>query len=158
MAQPLRPDISSRKSQAADRRPGLCPGLRGTVRSGARLARQHPAIRTHRARPAFAQAARWILRSLFERAEIEEGALDGCADVLAYAADPVEFFFLQIQGSGRLRLDNGEVMRIGYAGQNGRGIYRDWRSNARARIAWRWSWAISRVHAGHHGLYSREPA
>lgn len=57
----------------------------------------------------------------FERAEIEEGALDGRADVLAYAADPVEFFFLQIQGSGRLRLDNGEVMRIGYAGQNGRG-------------------------------------
>ena len=57
----------------------------------------------------------------FERSEIEEGALEGRAPVLAYAADPVEFFFLQIQGSGRLRLDNGEVMRIGYAGQNGRG-------------------------------------
>jgi len=33
--------------------------------------------------------------------------------------DPVEFFFLQVQGSGRLRLPDGEIMRIGYAGQNG---------------------------------------
>ncbi|MEL7189796.1 MAG: murein transglycosylase A [Pseudomonadota bacterium] len=57
----------------------------------------------------------------FERAEIEEGALEGRAAVLAYAADPVEFFFLQIQGSGRIRTDSGEVIRIGYAGQNGRG-------------------------------------
>ncbi|MEL7198280.1 MAG: murein transglycosylase A [Pseudomonadota bacterium] len=57
----------------------------------------------------------------FERAEIEEGALEGRAPVLAYAADSVEFFFLQIQGSGRIRTENGEIIRIGYAGQNGRG-------------------------------------
>lgn len=57
----------------------------------------------------------------FERAEIEEGALEGRAEVLAWAADPVEFFFLQIQGSGRIRSETGEVIRIGYAGQNGRG-------------------------------------
>ena len=57
----------------------------------------------------------------FERAEIEDGALEGRAPVLAYAADPVEFFFLQIQGSGRIRTETGEVIRIGYAGQNGRG-------------------------------------
>jgi membrane-bound lytic murein transglycosylase A len=55
-----------------------------------------------------------------ERAEIEAGALDGKAPVIAWAADPVEFFFLQIQGSGRLRTPDGEVIRIGYAGQNGR--------------------------------------
>ncbi len=57
----------------------------------------------------------------FERAEIERGVLDGRAPVIAYAADPVEFFFLQIQGSGRIRTDTGEIIRIGYAGQNGRG-------------------------------------
>ena len=57
----------------------------------------------------------------YERAEIEEGALEGRAPVIAWAADPVEFFFLQIQGSGRLRSPEGEVIRIGYAGQNGRG-------------------------------------
>ena len=44
----------------------------------------------------------------------------GKAQVIAWAADPVEFFFLQIQGSGRLRTPEGEVIRIGYAGQNGR--------------------------------------
>lgn len=57
----------------------------------------------------------------YERAEIEDGALEGRVPVIAYAADPVEFFFLQIQGSGRLRTPEGEIIRIGYAGQNGRG-------------------------------------
>lgn len=56
----------------------------------------------------------------YERKEIEEGALDGRVPVIAWIADPVEFFFLQIQGSGRLRTPEGEVIRIGYAGQNGR--------------------------------------
>ncbi len=55
----------------------------------------------------------------YTRAEIEDGALDGRAPVIGYASDPVEFFFLQIQGSGRLRTSTGEVIRIGYAGQNG---------------------------------------
>ncbi|WP_108788829.1 MltA domain-containing protein [Erythrobacter sp. Alg231-14] len=56
-----------------------------------------------------------------DRAAIEAGALDGRVPVIAWAADPVEFFFLQIQGSGRLITPEGEVIRIGYAGQNGRG-------------------------------------
>lgn len=57
----------------------------------------------------------------FDRTAIEEGALAERAPVIAWAADPVEIFFLQVQGSGRLRLPDGGVMRIGYAGQNGRG-------------------------------------
>ena len=56
----------------------------------------------------------------FERAAIEEGALAGRGLEIAWVADPIEFFFLQIQGSGRLRLPDGDVMRIGYAAQNGR--------------------------------------
>jgi membrane-bound lytic murein transglycosylase A len=55
-----------------------------------------------------------------ERAEIEQGVLAGRGLEIAWAADPVDLFFLQIQGSGRLRLPDGGVMRIGYAGQNGR--------------------------------------
>jgi membrane-bound lytic murein transglycosylase A len=55
-----------------------------------------------------------------ERSEIEEGALAGLGLELAWVADPVDIFFLQIQGSGRIRMDDGSVMRIGYAGQNGR--------------------------------------
>jgi membrane-bound lytic murein transglycosylase A len=56
----------------------------------------------------------------WERSEIEDGALAGRGLELAWAADAIDLFFLQIQGSGRLRLPDGGVMRIGYAGQNGR--------------------------------------
>ncbi len=54
------------------------------------------------------------------RAEIEDGALRGRGLEIAFAKDPVELFFLEIQGSGRIRMPDGSVMRIGYAGQNGR--------------------------------------
>ncbi len=56
----------------------------------------------------------------YERSEIEAGALAGRGLEIAWAADAIDFFFLQIQGSGRLLLPDGGVMRIGYAGQNGR--------------------------------------
>ena len=55
-----------------------------------------------------------------DRTAIEKGALAGRGLEIAWAADPVELFFLQIQGSGRLRQPDGSVMRIGYASQNGR--------------------------------------
>ena len=54
-----------------------------------------------------------------DRAAIEGGSLAGRAPVIAWAADAAEFFFLQVQGSGRLRLPDGGVMRIGYASVNG---------------------------------------
>ncbi|MEY4270702.1 MAG: hypothetical protein RLZZ58_1918 [Pseudomonadota bacterium] len=56
----------------------------------------------------------------FDRTGIEQGALAGRGLEIAWVADPVEFFFLQVQGSGRLRLPDGSVMRIGYDSQNGR--------------------------------------
>lgn len=55
-----------------------------------------------------------------DRTAIEQGVLAGRGLEIAWAADPVELFFLQIQGSGRLRQPDGSVMRIGYASQNGR--------------------------------------
>ena len=55
-----------------------------------------------------------------DRAAIDNGALAGRGLEIAYALDPIEFFFLQIQGSGRLKLPDGGVMRIGYESQNGR--------------------------------------
>jgi len=53
------------------------------------------------------------------RGDIDEGlpALD--SKVLVYVGDPVEAFFLEIQGSGRIKLADGSVMRVGYADQNG---------------------------------------
>ena len=57
----------------------------------------------------------------FDRAAIDGGALAGKGLEIAWAADPVELFFLQVQGSGRLKAPDGSVLRIGYAGQNGLG-------------------------------------
>jgi len=55
----------------------------------------------------------------WSRADIDAGRapLDGKA--LVYVADPVEAFFLQIQGSGRVEQADGSVIRVGYADQNG---------------------------------------
>lgn len=53
-----------------------------------------------------------------DRAEIDRKGLAN-ADVLLWADDPVDAFFLEIQGSGRVRLHDGRIVRIGYANQNG---------------------------------------
>ena len=60
------------------------------------------------------------LKPYATRAEIEAGALDGMAPVLLWVDDPIEAFFLQIQGSGRVVLGDDAVVRVGYAGWNGR--------------------------------------
>jgi len=57
----------------------------------------------------------------YERKEIEIGGmLEGKAPVLAWVRDPVDLFFLQIQGSGKILLDNGETINIHYHASNGR--------------------------------------
>lgn len=55
----------------------------------------------------------------YTRAEIEAGALAGRGLELLYLDDPVELFFMQIQGSGRVRLTDGTWVRLGYAAKNG---------------------------------------
>ncbi len=55
----------------------------------------------------------------FSRAEINAGALKGRELEIMWVADPVEAFFLHIQGSGRVRFADGSYVRIGYAGRNG---------------------------------------
>lgn len=56
-----------------------------------------------------------------DRATIEGGILRGRGLEIAWLEDPVEAYFLQIQGSGRIRLPDGKVIRVGYAGRNGHG-------------------------------------
>jgi membrane-bound lytic murein transglycosylase A len=57
----------------------------------------------------------WLSR----RDILESGVMDGRGLAIAYVDDPVELFFLQIQGSGRIRLPNGKSVRVGYRGSNG---------------------------------------
>jgi membrane-bound lytic murein transglycosylase A len=64
----------------------------------------------------------------FGRAEIDAGALEGRGLELVWVDDAIDTFFLQIQGSGQVELDDGARIRVGYDGQNGhqyRAIGRD---------------------------------
>jgi membrane-bound lytic murein transglycosylase A len=54
------------------------------------------------------------------RAEIDAGRLAGRGLELAWARDPVDVFFMEVQGSGTLRFPDGRERRVGYAGANGR--------------------------------------
>jgi membrane-bound lytic murein transglycosylase A len=54
-----------------------------------------------------------------ERAAIEAGALAGDARPLVWLRDPVEVFIIQVQGSARVRLPDGRMLRLTYAGRNG---------------------------------------
>jgi len=55
----------------------------------------------------------------YTRAEIWAGALDGRGLELLYLDDAIELFYMQVQGSGLVRLDDGSTLRLTYAGKNG---------------------------------------
>lgn len=59
------------------------------------------------------------LRPYDDRTAIERGALKGKNLELLWVDDAVDAFFLHIQGSGRVVMDDGSVIRVGYAGKNG---------------------------------------
>jgi membrane-bound lytic murein transglycosylase A len=59
------------------------------------------------------------LKPYESRAEIDRGALKGKGLELLWVDDPIDAFFLDIQGSGRVRLEDGSTVQVGYAGQNG---------------------------------------
>jgi len=55
----------------------------------------------------------------YDRAQIEDGKAVLRGKELVWVDDAIELFFLQIQGSGRVQLDDGSTLRVGYADQNG---------------------------------------
>jgi membrane-bound lytic murein transglycosylase A len=55
----------------------------------------------------------------YDRAQIEQGSAALSGREIAWVDDAIELFFLQVQGSGRIALDSGETLRVGYADQNG---------------------------------------
>jgi len=54
-----------------------------------------------------------------DRGAIMDGALDGQGLELVWLADPVDAFYIHVQGSARIRLADGGSMRVGYAGKTG---------------------------------------
>jgi len=87
--------------------PELTGSLTQTSRFRYPLYRKPPEIR---------KGVPWLTRRQIE----ETSALRNRGLELAWVDDPVEVFFLQIQGSGRVRLPNGRALRVGYGGSNGR--------------------------------------
>ncbi len=61
------------------------------------------------------------LTPYFDRSEIEKGALDKAqVPSVVWVDDPIDAFFLHIQGSGLVMLEDGSELQVGYAAQNGR--------------------------------------
>jgi len=86
------------------------PELKGSLRPDSRF--RYP---IYRQPPEAREATLWL-----SRREIETGeALRDRGLEIAWVDDPVELFFLQIQGSGRIQLTNGTTIRVGYGGSNG---------------------------------------
>src|SRR5476649_586067 len=58
--------------------------------------------------------------SQYDRVEIEKGALAGKNLEICWVKNPVDAFFAQIQGSTRIKLDDGELLRLNYIASNGK--------------------------------------
>jgi membrane-bound lytic murein transglycosylase A len=58
--------------------------------------------------------------SQYDRVDIEKGALAGKGLEICWVKSPVDAFFAQIQGSTRVKLDNGELLRLNYIASNGK--------------------------------------
>ena len=63
------------------------------------------------------------LVSYYDRAAIDDGALAGRNLEICWLKDPIDAFFAQIQGSVRVRLDDGKLMRLNYDAANGHPYY-----------------------------------
>jgi membrane-bound lytic murein transglycosylase A len=61
--------------------------------------------------------------SFYDRAAIEDGMLKGRKLELVWLKDPIDSFFIHIQGSARIRLPDGKLMRVNYDSQNGHPYY-----------------------------------
>jgi membrane-bound lytic murein transglycosylase A len=59
------------------------------------------------------------LAPYYDRADIEDGVLDGQHLEICWLRDPVDLLFIQIQGSARVRLEDGTMLRINYDAHNG---------------------------------------
>ena len=85
------------------------PELSGSRRPSARF--RYPLYKY----PPEASAKPWLTR----REILTSDVMRNRGLEIAWVDDPVELFFLQIQGSGRIRLNEGGVLRVGYGGANG---------------------------------------
>lgn len=109
-----------------DGNPGLFTGYYEPELSGSRTRSATHRWPIYRTPPELRPGVKW-----YTRAEIEEyRLLQGRGLEIAWIDDPVDVFFLQVQGSGRIRLTDGSAIRVGYGGRNGH----DYRSVGRELV------------------------
>lgn len=95
--------------------PGLFTGYFEPELDGSRYPTPRFRYPLYRMPPEARASNPWLDR----RQILTSGVMDNRGLELAWVDDPVELFFLQIQGSGRIRLPDGQSMRVGYGGANG---------------------------------------
>ncbi|TMV07208.1 murein transglycosylase [Ruegeria sediminis] len=94
---------------------GLFTGYFEPELEGSRTRTERFRYPVYRIPPEAREAGQWLSR----RDLLSSGVMDNRGLEIAWVEDPVELFFLQIQGSGRIRLPDGGALRVGYGGANG---------------------------------------
>lgn len=98
-----------------DGTPGLFTGYFEPELNGSRRQSAKFRFPLYRVPPELSKGTQW-----FSRVEIQtQGVLRGRGLEIAWVDNPVDAFFLQIQGSGRVRLQDGSSLRVGFGGANG---------------------------------------
>jgi membrane-bound lytic murein transglycosylase A len=72
------------------------------------------------------RSGRWAnghFRPYYNRSEIYQGALENRNLELVWVDDPIDAYFMEVQGSGRVLMDDGSVKNLGYAAKNGRAYF-----------------------------------
>jgi membrane-bound lytic murein transglycosylase A len=94
--------------------PALFTGYYEPELAGSPVRTPNFAYPIYRRPPELADGAVWYSREVIEA----QGLLRGRGLEIAWLDDPVEVYFLMIQGSGRIRMPDGHVVRVGYGGKN----------------------------------------
>jgi membrane-bound lytic murein transglycosylase A len=127
-----------------DGQEGLFTGYFEPELDGARRPDARYRFPVYRQPPEAKRASSWLSRREIETTDV----MTGRGLEIAWVDDPVELFFLQIQGSGRIRLPDGSHIRVGYGGANGhpyrsvgvelirRGIYKSHQVSAQVIKNW----------------------
>lgn len=127
-----------------DGEPGLFTGYYEPELYGSRKRSPRFSVPLYRRPDDAPGAGPWLTRAQIE----ESGVLENRGLEIAWVENSVDKFFLQVQGSGRIRLESGESLRVGYGGKNGhpyksvgrelvrRGIFEEHQVSARVIRNW----------------------
>jgi membrane-bound lytic murein transglycosylase A len=98
---------------------GFLTGYYEPIIAGSRVPTGEFTAPLYRRPPNLVPAGRRKLAPYYDRGQIEDGALVGWHLEICYLHDQVDVLFAQIQGSARIRLEDGAILRVNYDSHNG---------------------------------------